>query len=95
MYCVTVLFEVLSQHRTAFRARVARQAEDSLREETGCHRFDVWTDPARPDRVYLYEVYQDRAAFETHLASPHFKAFDQEVACWVSDKTVALWQDQL
>lgn len=94
MYCVTVLFELLPAHRTQFRARVARQAQDSLRDEPGCHRFDVWTDPARPDQVYLYEVYEDRAAFETHLASTHFKAFDQEVAGWVSDKTVALWQEQ-
>lgn len=94
MYCVTVLFEVLPQHRDAFRARVVIQAEVSLRDEPGCKQFDVWTDPERPDQVYLYEVYDDRAAFETHLATPHFKAFDQEVGAWVVNKTVGLWQER-
>ena len=39
-------------------------------------------------RVFLYEIYDDRAAFDAHLASPHFRAFDAEVGPWVQDKQV-------
>ncbi len=94
MYCVTVLFEVRPDRYEAFRSRVVRQANDSIEQESGCHRFDVWTDPARSQQVYLYEIYEDRAAFDAHLQSKHFKAFDQEVADWVTDKQVVLWGEK-
>ena len=51
--------------------------------------FDVCVDPARDNFVLLYEVYSDRAAFDLHLASEHFAAFDAEVRDWVSAKTVS------
>lgn len=87
MYLVAVTFEIAPTHAAEFSARVARQAEDSLTEE-GCHRFDVWVDPGNPARVFLYEIYTDRAAFDVHLASDHFKAFDAEVSGWIIDKMV-------
>ena len=46
----------------AFRDRVRRQATDSL-EEPGCRRFDVWCDTGDCSRVFLFEIYDDRAAF--------------------------------
>ncbi|MGI9463684.1 MAG: putative quinol monooxygenase, partial [Aestuariivirgaceae bacterium] len=56
-----------------------------------CRRFDVCTDPDRPERVFLYEIYDDRAAFDAHLASDHFKAFDAEVVPITLDKVVGTW----
>lgn len=37
-------------------------------------------DPGRPNEIFLYELYTDRAAFEAHLASDQFVAFDANVA---------------
>lgn len=91
MYCVAVTFRVHKDHTGAFRARVIRQAKVSVDLEPGCSVFDVWTDPERGDEVFLYEIYDDRAAFEAHLQSAHFKAFDAEVAAWVADKKVVTW----
>lgn len=88
MYLVTVIFTVSPQHAAAFLPRVQQQAADSL-TEPGCRRFDVWLDPGNAARVFLYEIYDDRAAFDAHLASAHFKAFDAEVGPWVTDKQVA------
>lgn len=88
MYVVTVLFEVAGEAATAFLERVRRQAADSLSREPACRRFDVCVDPAMPRRVFLYELYDDRAAFDAHLASGHFKAFDREVAAMVLAKRV-------
>ena len=42
------------------------------RDEPGCRRFDVVEPPGEADRILLYEIYDDRAAFEAHLKTPHF-----------------------
>ena len=91
MYVVTVRFEIRPAEAAAFLHRMRRQAEESLRLEPGCTRFDICTDPARPERVFLYEIYADRAAFESHLASPHFRDFDAAVAPMVAEKAVETW----
>lgn len=90
MYLVAVTFDIVPDRAVEFTARVGRQARDSL-TEVGCHRFDVWFDPGNPARIFLFEIYSDRAAFDVHLASAHFKAFDAEVSGWLAGKTVETW----
>lgn len=92
MFAVTVTFEAAPDAADAFLARVRRQAADSITRESGCLRFDVCTDPGRPGRVFLYELYAGTAAFEAHLASPHFKAFDREVAPMLRDRHIETWE---
>ncbi|MCC6210214.1 MAG: antibiotic biosynthesis monooxygenase [Burkholderiales bacterium] len=88
MYIVTVMLHVDSRHADAFRARVVDNAQTSRRREPGCLQFDVCSDPMHKDRVFLYEVYADRAAFDAHMASPHFKSFEKESAPWITAKDV-------
>ena len=90
MYLVAVTFEIADDKAQAFAARVQRQADDSL-TEPGCQRFDVWFGPEGATTVFLFEIYNDRNAFDVHLASDHFKAFDAEVASWIRDKMVETW----
>ena len=92
MFVVTVTFEAKPDHAAAFLARVRRQAADSLTRETGCLRFDVCTDPERPGRVFLYEIYAGEAAFAAHLESAHFKAFDRDVAPMVEGRKLETWR---
>ena len=87
MFLVAVTFQIAPERAADFIARVQQQATDSL-TEPGCSRFDVWQAPGNAATVFLYEIYDDAAAFEEHLASAHFKAFDAEVAPWVTDKKV-------
>ena len=47
-------------------------------KERGCRRFDVLEPAGEPDRVVLYEIYDDRAAFDAHLQSEHFRRFNAE-----------------
>ena len=91
MFVVTVVFEVGSEFAQEFRQAVLQQAKNSLTLEAGCSCFDVCFDPERPERAFLYEIYDDRAAFDLHLASDHFAAFDRRVAPWVARKTVDTW----
>jgi quinol monooxygenase YgiN len=37
----------------------------------------------------LYEIYRDRPAFEDHIRTPHFAAFDSAVASLVASKSVS------
>ncbi|QKV19103.1 putative quinol monooxygenase [Oricola thermophila] len=91
MYCVTVNFTLRPATRAAFMERMRQQAAESLEREPGCRVFDVWTDEDREDQIFLYEVYDDRAAFDAHLKSAHFRSFDAEVADMVAAKEVQTW----
>lgn len=80
MFAVIVTLEVDPAHLAAFLPLMHTNAQASLADEPGCHRFDVCTDPARPGDVFLYELYTDAEAFDVHLETPHFKAFDTAAA---------------
>jgi quinol monooxygenase YgiN len=45
-----------------------------------------------PAAIFLYEVYTHRAAFDAHLATPHFRSFDATVGTWVARKTVRIFE---
>ena len=89
MYVVTVTFRLHAAQAEAFLDAIQENARLSLEIEPGCHRFDVAVGEDGPDTVFLYEHYTDRAAFDAHLASAHFKAFDAKVSDWVASKDVA------
>ena len=93
MFAVTVTFDIAPGQMPRFLPRMQMNAATSLREEEGCHQFDVCTDPDRPDQLFLYELYTDQAAFKAHLASDHYKAFDAEVADLVIAKDVRLFSE--
>jgi quinol monooxygenase YgiN len=42
------------------------------------------------DRVLLYEIYDDAAAFEAHKQTAHFAVFDRDSAPLVAAKEVTL-----
>ncbi len=90
MYVVTVEFRIVPGQMDSFLPKMRENARTSLDQEAGCQVFDVCRDPADPDVVFLYEVYDDEAAFQAHLASSHFKTFDAAVAALVADKQVRI-----
>jgi quinol monooxygenase YgiN len=45
----------------------------ATRKEPGCELYIPVQDPANPRSLVFYEQYVDKAAFEAHGASPHFK----------------------
>jgi quinol monooxygenase YgiN len=91
MLTIIVRLAVHQQHLAAFQARMRQQARETLEREPGCRRFDIANDAADPCRIFLYEIYDDAAAFDLHLASPHFLAFNAQTADWVESKAVERW----
>lgn len=88
MFAVVVTFQLHPGKRDAFMPLVHENAAASLRTEQGCRQFDVATDPAHPNEVFLYELYTDADAFAAHMQTPHFGAFDAAVADMIHSKDV-------
>lgn len=85
-YTITVEFHLKPGMREAFRRLIDANARDSCRLEPGCRRFDVLEPKGEPDRILLYEIYDDRAAFEAHVKTEHFARFDKGSAEMVVGK---------
>ena len=88
MYAVIVDFKTKAEHATAFRDAIVANARASVADEPGCSQFDVCVDPQDGTRIFLYEIYDDLAAFEAHMRTPHYAVFDKLSAPLVEAKTV-------
>lgn len=89
-FVVIVYFTLRPGNEQHFIQLVTDNARDSLREEPGCRQFDVVRVVENSAAVYLYEIYDSEEAFKAHLATAHFKSFDQATADIVLTKTVIL-----
>lgn len=87
-YVVIVDFRLQPGSLASFRTLVDLNARLSAHDEPGCQRFDVVEPNGEADRVLLYEIYADRAAFDAHMRTEHFLAFDAESAALVASKSV-------
>ncbi len=90
MYVIAVELEIKLDKLDDFRKQLAVNARAS-RNEPGCRQFDVCTDPEKPGRIFLYEVYDDQAAFNAHHTSEHFKTFDRTAGTWIASKNVRIY----
>ncbi len=75
-FAIIVEFELEDGSFDLFHSSVLENAEKSLNLEAGCHRFDVLIPDDEQNRVVLYEIYEDAAAFEAHQHTNHFREFD-------------------
>jgi autoinducer 2-degrading protein len=90
MYVVIVDFSIKPERLAQFMPLMLENARLSRETEPGCRVFDVCADPKEKTSIFLYEVYDDRAAFDAHLASAHFKRFDAAVGEMLASKAVRL-----
>jgi (4S)-4-hydroxy-5-phosphonooxypentane-2,3-dione isomerase len=88
MLAVVVEFRVHPAHAQAFHDAIVANAGQSLAREPGCRQFDVCVDPDDPTLCFLYELYDDEAAFRAHLQSTHFLEMNARTADWVTAKQV-------
>ena len=86
---LTVTIRLHPGQGAAFLPLIQANAAASLAEEPGCLRFDVLTPEAGDGtEVFLYEVYADAAAFDTHLATPHYRRLDTATRHMIATKDV-------
>jgi quinol monooxygenase YgiN len=87
-YIITVEFRLRPGAMAGFLPMIIANAQASLRDESGCQRFDVLVPDGSTDQVLLYEIYDDERAFRAHCESPHFHAFDSASRDMCEAKTV-------
>jgi quinol monooxygenase YgiN len=71
-----------------FGELVLANAQASIEQETGCRRFDVLVEPLNGRRFVLYEIYDDEAAFEQHLRSPHYRSFAAAIDGQIEERSL-------
>ncbi len=92
MYVITVLFSIGAEHTSDFLQAIVANARTSVAEESGCRQFDVCVSARDSNEVFLYEVYDSKAAFDAHLASVHFRQFTESTEAWVIAKVINVFE---
>ncbi|WP_027351668.1 putative quinol monooxygenase [Halotalea alkalilenta] len=87
-FVVIAEFDLKPQDRERFLELAREDARASVANEPGCHQFDLLISEEDPNLVVLHEVYDDRAAFESHLQMPHYIPFRDGSESMVTDKRV-------
>lgn len=91
MYVLLVKLQVKPGHMDAYMKSMLDDARSSVRDEPGCLRFDVMRDENKPNTIYLFEVYKDKAAFDAHTRAPHFTNHRDTVKDWNAAPAEVRW----
>jgi quinol monooxygenase YgiN len=59
----------------AYKLALKEEIETSIRVERGVLMLYAVSLKEHPEQIRLFETYRDAAAYESHLQSPHFKAY--------------------
>lgn len=87
VFCLIVEMQVEPSRFDQFLALITENAGRSVADEPGCRQFDVMRSPDSAGRVVLYEVYDDEAAFQAHMKTPHVAAFFEAARSLILDQT--------
>jgi quinol monooxygenase YgiN len=73
--------------KDTFLDRAREHRGNVLRQEPGCQRFDLVVPDEGGDTVYLYEVYADDEALQTHFNTPYMKQYMADTAPMIARRT--------
>ncbi|MFZ7086725.1 putative quinol monooxygenase [Curtobacterium sp. RRHDQ10] len=68
---VSAVWTAIEGHEDAV-AEALRSLAAASRDEPGNHVYEVYVDDAEPQVFRIFEQYEDEAAFQAHVDSPHF-----------------------
>ena len=88
MIALIVTIQIKPEHKEAFMESMYGDARGSNNDESGCLRFDVLQDTEDPNRIFLYEIYQDEAALDAHRQAPHYTKWRETVKDWFDGEVV-------
>jgi quinol monooxygenase YgiN len=73
MFCVRVAVRVKPEGRDRFLAQLKKEEREVPERFGGCARFAVYSDPADPDSLLLYEEWATKEAADAYLQSNYFR----------------------
>lgn len=85
MYVVVVTVRVKQEHVEDFANAIKLNHLGTV-QEPGALRFDVLQAEDDPSHFMLYEVYQDKAAFQAHQTTEHYATWRDTVTDWMSER---------
>jgi quinol monooxygenase YgiN len=94
-FVVIAEFEVKPGCMAEFHAAAVDDAKHSVRDEPGCRQFDVVRPEGAEHTVVFYEVYDSRAAFDAHLATPHLARFREALPLLVNQEREVRFANRL
>lgn len=69
----------------AYNSLLKEEIEASMRLEPGVLTLYATAEKDKPNKITILEIYADRAAYEKHLTTPHFKKYKQGTLSMVKD----------
>ena len=67
--------KIAPEHLEAYTRAVRKEIEISVRVEPGVLAIYSVAEKADPTSLRFFEIYADEAAYQSHLASPHFREY--------------------
>ena len=74
LFIMAVDYDVVPGQVDNFIAAAKENAVASVKEP-GCRELNLTVSQKDPNHVFIFEVYENAAALEAHLASEHFKKY--------------------
>lgn len=65
------------------------------RKEAGCREYSGYRSKDRPDSITMVELWDDKAALEQHMDTPHFKALFAALGPLLDGKPEILTLDEI
>ena len=90
MFVLFVTLKIKEQCIEQFREASLGDSEGSVRDESRCFRFDILQNSENAHTFHLYEVYQDKVAFEEHQKTKHFKKWFASVEPWLDSPATSV-----
>ena len=75
MFVVVAQFELQPGSREEFVAALLANRKQTVTTEHGCRMYEICIPEDSETGIVLLEMYDDRAAFDLHHATPHWKAW--------------------
>ena len=84
MSALVVKVKIKAEFRDQFMKEMMADAIGSEKIEPGCLMFNIVSDAADPNTLYLFEVYKDANAIEAHKKMPHFVKWLETTKNWLA-----------
>ncbi len=79
-------FTIDPKNRNALIEALLLNRSQTLATEVGCRTYEVCIrEDGDANHVYMVEIYDDRAAFESHSKTAHFKVWNDTAAHLIKD----------
>ena len=87
LYINAVDLDIVPAEIEAFKAALLENGAASVKEP-GCRQFNIHFLASDPNHVFIYEIFDNEAALQSHRQTDHFKKFAATTAKMVAKRDV-------